>query len=311
MEISIVKAIQSLACGFLDAFFWIVTKIGEEKVFLLILIGIYLLYSKKFAIKYSFFYLVSVGINSLVKIMIKRPRPYIASDEISNRLPASGYSFPSGHSQGYFVQASSGMLEINEQLKSRKIKISMLISFIIVGVLVMLSRLYWGQHYLTDVITGAMFGVTIAMLLDFIFRYTSLKIKEKFTLDNIYKRLLILTFALFIIFISLDLAFEFYSRKVYSFLGVFMAMGIGYFIDKNYINYKEKSSTKITIIKFSITYVVIIALYLLVTHLIDLKRYLYFIVYLFLGLICTIILPLIFSKIFKEKDCLDGNSDCI
>ena len=98
MEIAIVKFFQDLANGFFDAFFWFITKLGEETVFLMVLAFVYVCYSKKFAVKLSMYYLVSVGFNSVMKLIVRRPRPYIASSEIVDRLHTNGYSFPSGHS---------------------------------------------------------------------------------------------------------------------------------------------------------------------------------------------------------------------
>ena len=49
MEINIVKAVQGLSCKFLDVVLWCITKLGEETCFVLALLGLYLLYSQKFA----------------------------------------------------------------------------------------------------------------------------------------------------------------------------------------------------------------------------------------------------------------------
>jgi len=127
MEIAIVEFFQSFACGFLDVFFWLITKLGEETVFFFVLTIAYLCYSKKFAIKISFYYLSSVAFNNLLKLIVKRPRPYVQSSKISNRLNADGYSFPSGHTQGYFAVATTSFIEVNKYNKSRSIKISTLV----------------------------------------------------------------------------------------------------------------------------------------------------------------------------------------
>ena len=196
MEINIVKWVQTLSNSFLDRLFWIITKMGEETFFLLVLLGIYLLYDKRFAFKYSMTYLVSVGVNFVAKNIIKRPRPHVASNEIINKLPASGYSFPSGHSQGYFVQASMIYWQTNKNA-NKKYSSWTLISLVFVGILVMFSRLYFGQHYLTDVFAGAFCGIVVFILTEIFLSLLSKDFKEKFTTNRLYLFLLIVSSLVF------------------------------------------------------------------------------------------------------------------
>ncbi len=302
MEIGIVKTVQGIANNFLDRVFWLITKMGEEIFFLLVFAGIYLLYSKKFAFKYTIFYLISVGINAAIKNIIRRPRPYVASSEVINRLPASSYSFPSGHSQGYFVQASTGMIEINSKSKKNGMKISLLVVFVIMGMLVMLSRLYWGQHYLTDTLVGATFGLTIPFILEWVYCIIPNKVKDKLTLYNFIKVLLVVGVIASIVLLVLDISVGFTSRKVNIFVGVYTAMSIGYIIDKKLIKYNELDNWKVTILKGVIAYPLIIGLYLIFDLIFDINGFIYFVVYFVLGLVVSIGLPYLFSKIFRNKN---------
>jgi undecaprenyl-diphosphatase len=242
-----------------------------------------------------------VAFNNLFKICARRPRPYVYSSEVLNRLPAGGYSFPSGHTQGYFVTATTCMCEIHEKNKKKSVKISALAILSILGVLVMLSRIYWGQHYLTDVIAGMVFGICIPFGLDWFFRILPKKIKSWFTVDRLYAILGIVAFVAFVGLLILELTIGFYSRKAYKFVAVFLALAIGYFVDKKFIGYKCNQGFVVGVIKFLITITILAVLYYLITLIIPISGYIYFVVYLFLGLICTIILPLLFKKIFKRN----------
>lgn len=302
MEINIVKFIQNLSNKFLDAFFWIITKLGEETVFFFVLALIYICYSKKFAIKFSFYYLISVAFNNIIKLIVRRPRPHIASTEISNRLSAEGYSFPSGHTQGYFAIATTGFVEISNKSNKRCLKITYLTLFLIIGIFVMLSRLYWGQHYLSDVVVGMMFGISVIYFLEWFLRILPGKIKLIFTTEKLYLIIGCISLLLFIIMLILELTIGLYSRTIYRFSAVFVSLMIGYFVDKKYIGYTENQGFKLGFVKYFITIGVLVGLYLLCNLIIPMISYQFFIVYLFLGLICTILLPLIFKFVFKRKD---------
>ena len=300
MELEIVKAVQSMSNKFFDAFFWLITKMGEETFFLFLLMMIYLCYDKFFAIKFSYFYLISVGFNSFIKLCVGRPRPHVASNQILNRLPADGYSFPSGHTQGFVVSATTGMIEINKRSKSNKLKISLLVTFILLSILVMVSRLYWGQHYLSDVMVGLMLGLSIPFALEWLLRILPNKFKSFFTIDKMFAILGILSGILFVVLLSLELALGFSSSKAYKFVAIFLAMTIGYFIDKKWIHYIANQGFVLGLTKFVISIVFVVGLYLLIDWVFVIRGWLYFVIYLFLGLVCTIILPLIYKNIFKK-----------
>lgn len=302
MEIEIVKFVQNWANKFLDVFLWLITKLGEETVFLFLLAMIYICYNKMFAIKFSYYYLISVAFNSFMKICAKRPRPHVFSADVVNRLPAGGYSFPSGHTQGYFVNATTGMMEINKKSKRNKLKICLLFVLGLLGILVMISRLYWGQHYLTDVLVGMMFGLSIPFALDWFIQILPNSIKNFFTVDKMYLILGILGGLVFLVLLPLEFAIGFVSNKAYKFVAVFIAMSIGYFVDKKCIHYNSYQGFKIGVIKIIISLFVLVGLYILLQLIIPIKGYICFLVYLFLGLICTIILPILFKLIFRKVD---------
>ena len=302
MEVEIVKFFQNLANSFFDIFFWLITKMGEETFFLFVFAGIYLCYDKFFAVKYTFYYLMSVGVNTLVKGIVKRTRPYVASTEIENRLPASNYSFPSGHSQGYFVQATTGMIEINNKCNKKRFKIFVFCGLIIAGILVMISRMYWGQHYLTDVIVGMMFGISIPFVLDFIFSKIPKSFKDKFTQDRIFLIIGVLSMIVSLVCFMLEFGIGFYSRKVYKFSAILLAMSLGYFLDAKYIKFEPKQGWVWGIFKFLIVVVVLGGLYYLMTLFIPLKGFFYFVIYFVLGIVGTVALPAIFKVIsIKSK----------
>ncbi len=143
----------------LDFLFSIVTLFGEETVFMAV--GMIVFWCVN---KHKGYYLLSVGfvgtvINQFLKITFRIPRPWVKDPNFtiveSAREAASGYSFPSGH-----TQTSVGLFGgLALKFRNRAIKIAS----IALCVLVPLSRMYLGVHTPADV------GVSIVIALLLIF----------------------------------------------------------------------------------------------------------------------------------------------
>ncbi|MEP6713449.1 MAG: phosphatase PAP2 family protein, partial [Ferruginibacter sp.] len=96
----------------------------------------------------------------IIKNLINSPRPKLFFEHgqylfFIDNLSLSGYaSFPSGHTATAFAIATVSMLI----LKNKKWNLSFLIAAILVGY----SRIYLAQHFLLDVLTGALIGTIAA-----------------------------------------------------------------------------------------------------------------------------------------------------
>ena len=141
-----------------DAFFSLVTHLGEETLF--IVAGLLVFWCID---KWEGYYLLSVGltgtvINQFLKLWFRIPRPWVKDPDFtiveSARAEATGYSFPSGHTQsavGVFGSAARW----NRQKAVRLI-------CILLCMLVPLSRMYLGVHTPADV--GVSVLVALALL---------------------------------------------------------------------------------------------------------------------------------------------------
>ena len=140
------------AAPWLASIFSIITYLGGEAVFFAV--GLFLLWCVD---KREGFYVLSVSfigtvVNQTVKILCRVPRPWVRDPNFTiwegARAEATGYSFPSGHSQnavGVFGAIT---------LWNRK-KRAVLIVFPILAVLVLFSRMFLGVHTPADVFVGA------------------------------------------------------------------------------------------------------------------------------------------------------------
>lgn len=120
-------------------------------------------------------------VNVLIKIIIRRARPFqdgivsvlgISLYFMKNSINTWDFSFPSGHTVLVFC-----ILPILDK-EFRKFKWIWLVFAILVG----FSRIYFGIHYLSDVLAGAALGYLTGLLI--------IKIEEKYRFgERVVKRL--------------------------------------------------------------------------------------------------------------------------
>ncbi|MBR4873602.1 MAG: phosphatase PAP2 family protein, partial [Clostridia bacterium] len=134
--------LESIRNPVLDFIFSLITLCGEETVFMAIGMIVFWCINK-----YKGYFLLCIGfvgtvINQFLKILCRVPRPWIKDPNFtiveSAREAATGYSFPSGH-----TQTSVGLFGgIARATKIRALRIGM----IVLAALVALSRMYLGVH---------------------------------------------------------------------------------------------------------------------------------------------------------------------
>ena len=140
-----------------ESFFRIITDLGSETIYVVIVLTGFWAYKKKESMQVAFMLLASVLTSYWLKVAIANPRP-----PLSYRLPGidtPNYSTPSGHALnstaffgGIAVKARRWWLTLAAALLS-----------ILIGV----SRVYLGVHYLEDILLG--WGVGIVILLAFVY----------------------------------------------------------------------------------------------------------------------------------------------
>ncbi len=157
---SFLYILENLRNPVADAFFSVVTMLGEETLFMAIAMIIFWCVNKK-----QGYYLFTVGFfgtvcNQFLKMLFRVPRPWVRDPNFtvveSAVEEATGYSFPSGHTQSS-VGLFGGMARWKNQPWLRIVSV-------VLCVLVPFSRLYLGVHTPADVLTS----IGIALLLVFV-----------------------------------------------------------------------------------------------------------------------------------------------
>jgi undecaprenyl-diphosphatase len=99
-------------------------------------------------------FLLGLGVNQIILLFIQRARPYETGITRLLIEPTVDFSFPSDHSTAAFAIAAAFLL-----YGSRRVGLA----FLAAAVLICLSRIYVGTHYVSDVLGGALVG-TVACL---------------------------------------------------------------------------------------------------------------------------------------------------
>ena len=159
MEAAILQAFESIRCAFLDVFFGIFSFLAQTPVIGLVTAAVYWTVSKRAGEFMLVNVLSGAALNGGIKDAVRRPRPYLAGvvspADVDNAFVTTdmgdSYSFPSGHSQNggaFWLSGARALGRLWAWLAAGAVLL-----------LVMLSRVYLGVHYPTDVLMGAALSV--------------------------------------------------------------------------------------------------------------------------------------------------------
>ena len=164
MEIEIIQAIQSIHSNVVLFLTTFVSYFSSWIGFVFILITFLLFARFRFALTFAIASGVVSGVVNIVKVVVQRPRPWVESETVANLLEASGYSMPSGHTANSVVIAVFLCYFIIRTLKNKPLKISLCVLSGVYVLAVMFSRMFLGQHYLSDVCVGFLVGGLISVV---------------------------------------------------------------------------------------------------------------------------------------------------
>lgn len=153
------KLLAGLRTPFWDAVMSVVTHFGEEALFMVIALTVFWCVDKKRGYYLLFTGFIGTLCNQILKMVFRIPRPWVLDPDFqiveSARAQATGYSFPSGHTQTA-VTLYGGLA------RTAKHKVTV-VAGILLALLVTFSRMYLGVHTPLDV--GVSFAVGTVLVL--------------------------------------------------------------------------------------------------------------------------------------------------
>lgn len=298
VEVSIIKAIQSVANDFWDIVMMIFSFLGTTGFFTVMFVLLFWCYDKRFAFRFAAIFGASSVINWGLKEVFMRPRPFMADSGIINYTNTVGYSMPSGHSTAIASVAGTLIYEV-QKTRKKWFKITAIISLVLLCLCVGLSRMYLGQHYLSDVLAGLALGFTVSLIM-----CKFIKFGDK---EHIYALFLlpflVLGYLMFIDTLATD-NFRTGEYPIIFMLGI--GIILGYFFEKRFVKYSSAKILWFEIVKVIVFGGVALGLYFLLNavlpNLVFFRSLIMLVDILFVMVLCPWLFKIIEGMIIKRRN---------
>ena len=100
---TILRLLENIRTPFGEQFFQLLTYFGEELLVIVVICSLYWCFNKKAAYRIGLIYFTAGLTVQVLKITFRIPRPWVLDSDfkaVESAIPAAtGYSFPSGHTQ--------------------------------------------------------------------------------------------------------------------------------------------------------------------------------------------------------------------
>lgn len=156
----VIHALQSVASPFLDRLMLLVTQLGSQQAYVVLLLVAYIGVDARMGRRLAVYFLAGFYVNEQLKGLFDTRRPFqIEPDVLRSQAAlatAGGSGFPSGHAQG------SATFWGLAAVYGRRAWLTALA--IVLVLLISLSRLYLGVHLPVDVVGGILIGLAVVFI---------------------------------------------------------------------------------------------------------------------------------------------------
>jgi len=221
------------------------TFMGDEEFFLLLLPLVYWCLDRRMGARLTVAFLVSAYTNAVAKTLAAQPRPLdYAPERVKVLWDATGYGFPSGHTQSAVVVW--GYLAAQARRRWVWILAAVMMLFI------PLSRIYLGVHFPYDVLGGYVIGAALLLLYLWLEPGIERWLEEK----GLIWRLGVATLA------PLILMLLFLTPDGVTSGATLMGMGVGFVLERHWVRFDSGGPVWKRIVRFLLGVVVLVALWL-------------------------------------------------
>lgn len=241
--------LENIRTPLLDTVMGLVTNLGGEAVFIAAAIIVFWCLSKSCG-----YYMMTVGfagtiINQFLKLWFRIPRPWVKDPDFtiveSARAEATGYSFPSGHTQNAFAVFGAPA----RYFKSTALRIVL----VLLIALTAFSRMYVGVHTPLDVGVSLIVGTVLVFVIYPFFRDMDRSPKKVYIIFGIF----IVMAAAFVVFVELydfpaDIDTDNYAsglKNAYMILFCAVGLLLTFYVDTKYVRFPTQAVWWAQIIK--------------------------------------------------------------
>lgn len=151
---------KSIRSDEMTLFMTIITRLGNFISVVAILLVLLLLYKNKKTVYYIIINMISIFLlNDFIKHIIHRSRPVGY-----NLINESSYSFPSSHTMCSTILFSFLIYLVYKNVNNKIFKYLLMVLLFIILMLICISRVYLGVHYLSDVVGGLSISIIYMMI---------------------------------------------------------------------------------------------------------------------------------------------------
>ena len=257
------RVLEGLRTPFGDGFFSLITHLGEETLFIVAALTVYWCVSKRQGI-----YLICVGflgtaVNQFLKLLFRVPRPWVLDESFtiveSARAEATGYSFPSGH-----TQSSVGVFGCLGYVARRRWWRAVCIALCI---LVPFSRMYLGVHTPKDVLVSAALALLMVFALPPIMDRL---LQKKHGMHFLFGALTALSVLSLLFMLSYpypaDMDADMYQNGLNNtakIIGCFLGVWLGWMVEDKYVGFDQAAPLFVQALKLCGGFAVVLAIKIL------------------------------------------------
>ena len=253
----ILRLLEGIRSPVLNTIFSLITQLGEDTVGIVLLCAIFWCISKRAAYGIGIAYFLSGLTVQGAKIIFRIDRPWII-DSTLTPVPkalgsATGYSFPSGHTQS--ATALFGSLGV--QIKQKPLKA---VCFVL-PFLVAFSRMYLGVHTLLDVGAALFISFLFILLTVVFFKGDMAGKKREFAIALVMILYAVAVIVIAAVLYSNGTIEHSYISDCLKAAGAGVGFAAGMYIERVYICFSVKAKNILwQIIKFVIGFAVVLAI---------------------------------------------------